>query len=122
MRIYEGRPAQVVGRLEKEMKVYDLLDELGIPYVRTDHEAVVTIEACREVDEALHIEICKNLFLCNRQKTNYYLLVMPGGKKSADKGAFAPDSLIQAFLCVRAGYGEIFECDAWVRHYHGADL
>ena len=63
MRIYEGRPAQAVGRLEKEMKVYDLLDELGIPYVRTDHEAVMTIEACREVDEALHIEICKNLFL-----------------------------------------------------------
>ena len=85
MRIYEGRPAQAVGRLEKEMKVYDLLDELGIPYVRTDHEAVMTIEACREVDEALHIEICKNLFLCNRQKTNYYLLVMPGGKNLQTK-------------------------------------
>lgn len=85
MQIYEGRPAQAAGRLEKEMKVYDLLDGLGIPYVRTDHEAVMTIGACREVDEALHIEICKNLFLCNRQKTNYYLLVMPGGKNLQTK-------------------------------------
>ena len=67
------------------MRVYELLDELGISYVRADHEAVMTIEACREVDEALQIEICKNLFLCNRQKTAYYLLVMPGGKNLQTK-------------------------------------
>ena len=80
MKLYQGRPKTAEGREEKEMKVYDLLDSLDIDYVRADHEAVMTIEACKEVDEALEIEICKNLFLCNRQKTAFYLLVLPGGK------------------------------------------
>ena len=62
------------------MKVYDLLDELGMSYERVDHEALQTIEACQKVDETLGISICKNLFLCNRQKTAYYLLLLPGYK------------------------------------------
>lgn len=80
MEIYHGRPKYDDGRLEKELKVYDLLDELGISYERVDHEALQTIEACRKVDETLGISICKNLFLCNRQKTAYYLLLLPGYK------------------------------------------
>lgn len=78
--LQKGRPADTEGRQEKEIKVYDLLDSLEIPYMRTDHEAVATIEDCQKVDEVLGITICKNLFLCNRQKTEYYLLVMPGNK------------------------------------------
>lgn len=80
MEIYHGRPKYDEGRLEKELGVYDLLDELGISYERVDHEALQTIEACRKVDETLGISICKNLFLCNRQKTAYYLLLLPGYK------------------------------------------
>lgn len=80
MELYEGRPAHTGGRKEKEIQVYDLLDSLGILYYRTDHEAAFTIEACLDVDKILGLEICKNLFLCNRQKTAYYLLVMPGRK------------------------------------------
>lgn len=80
MKIYEGRPDHNEGRLEKELAVYDLLDELEIAYERVDHEALQTIEACREVDETLGISICKNLFLCNRQRTSYYLLLLPGHK------------------------------------------
>lgn len=80
MEIYHGRPKYDEGRLEKELEVYDLLDELGISYERVDHEALQTIEACRKVDEILGISICKNLFLCNRQKTAYYLLLLPGYK------------------------------------------
>lgn len=80
MEIYHGRPKHDEGRLEKELEVYDLLDELGISYERVDHEALQTIEACRKVDETLGISICKNLFLCNRQKTAYYLLLLPGYK------------------------------------------
>lgn len=80
MEIYHGRPKYDDGRLEKELKVYDLLDELGISYERVDHEALQTIEACQKVDETLGISICKNLFLCNRQKTAYYLLLLPGYK------------------------------------------
>lgn len=80
MELYHGRPADTNGRMEKEIKVYDLLDSIGVPFVRVDHEAVMTIEACKGIDEALGITINKNLFLCNRQKTAYYLLLLPGGK------------------------------------------
>lgn len=80
MEIYHGRPKHDEGRLEKELKVYDLLEKLGISYERVDHEALQTIEACQKVDEALGISICKNLFLCNRQRTAYYLLLLPGYK------------------------------------------
>ena len=79
--LYRGRPADGSGRLDKEMRVYDLLDRLAIPYERVDHSAVPTIEACHEVDLLLDIDICKNLFLCNTQKTAFYLLMMPGWKK-----------------------------------------
>ena len=80
MKLYNGRPEDISGRKEKQIKVYDILDSLNIPYIRADHEAVMTMEACEEIDKALGMEICKNLFLCNRKKTAYYLLLMPGNK------------------------------------------
>lgn len=80
-----GRPESMEGRLEKEVRVYDFLDELGVSYERIDHEATMTMEACMEVDHALEATICKNLFLCNRQETNFYLLLMPGDKKFKTK-------------------------------------
>lgn len=79
--LYEGRPADTSGREEKEIRTYDLLDSLQVPYVRVDHDALPTIEACREADQLLGTEICKNLFLRNAQKTDFYLLLMPGNKK-----------------------------------------
>lgn len=80
MELMKGRPAGCTGRLEREMAVYDLLDKLGIEYVRVDHEEANTMEDCEEIDRALGTAMCKNLFLCNRQKTNFYLLMMPGDK------------------------------------------
>ena len=80
MELYKGRPEDVSGREEREVRVYDLLDKLGIEYIRTDHERTDTMEACNAVDVVLDVLICKNLFLCNRQKTNFYLLMMPGDK------------------------------------------
>lgn len=78
--LFEGRPENFDGREEKEIRVYDFLDALGISYQRVDHERTDTMEACKGVDEVLDIFICKNLFLCNRQKTQFYLLIMPGDK------------------------------------------
>lgn len=78
--IYTGKPQNTEGRLEKEIAVYDFLDSLGIEYKRADHEALMTMEACEAVDQLLGARICKNLFLCNRQKTDFYLLLMPGEK------------------------------------------
>jgi len=77
--VYKGRPSDK--RIEKEEKAYDLLEKCGIEFERVDHDAANTIEECLEVDQLLEMEICKNLFLCNSSKTNYYLLLMPGSKK-----------------------------------------
>lgn len=80
MELVKGRPANNEGRMDKEIRVYDLLDTLGIEYLRVDHEAAYTMEACQEIDRLLDCMICKNLFLCNRQKTAFYLLLIPDGK------------------------------------------
>lgn len=80
MELYHGRPQDTAGRPDKEIRVYDLLDALAIEYDRTDHEAAMTMEDCNEIDRILDVIICKNLFLCNRQKTKFYLLMMPGDK------------------------------------------
>ena len=78
--LHNGRPETCAGRLDKEIRCYDFLDELGVPYQRIDHEAAMTMEACAAVDEALQATICKNLLLCNRQCTDFYLLLIPGDK------------------------------------------
>ena len=80
MIIYNGRPENTEGRLEKEIRSYDFLDALGINYTRVDHEAAMSMEACREIDTKIGTTICKNLFLCNRQQTEFYLLMMPAHK------------------------------------------
>lgn len=85
MQLYHGRPENTEGRLEREVRTYDFLDKRGIEYARTDHEPANTMEACNDIDAILGVLICKNLFLCNRQKTNYYLLMMPGDKKFKTK-------------------------------------
>ena len=76
--VYNGRPADK--RIPKEERCYDLLDSLGISFTRVDHEHADTIEACQEIEKLLGCEICKNLFLTNRQMTEVWLLLMPGEK------------------------------------------
>ena len=82
MELYHGSPTDMTGREDKEIRTYRLLDDLGIGFDRTDHpeEPATTMEVCARVDAVLGVNICKNLFLCNRQKTDFYLLVMPGDK------------------------------------------
>lgn len=82
MELYHGSPADLSGRNDREIRVYELLDSLGIDFDRTDHPdtPATTMEVCAAVDAVLNVRICKNLFLCNRQKTKFYLVVMPGDK------------------------------------------
>ena len=80
MKMCKGRPDTDDGREEKELRVYDMLDSLGVEYWRVDHEPAFTMEVCEEIDKALGAMICKNLFLCNRQRTAFYLLMIPGNK------------------------------------------
>ncbi len=113
MELLNGRPADCGGRLPKEIRCYDLLDSLGIEYARVDHPAADTMEACAAVDEALEATICKNLLLCNRQCTAFYMLMMPGGKvfKTKDLSAqigssrlsFAGAEYMQQFLDITPG-------------------
>ena len=80
LKLERGRPSDVTGRLDKEIRSYDLLDGLGVEYYRVDHESTATMEACEEIDGILGAPTCKNLLLCNRQQTAFYLLMMPGDK------------------------------------------
>ena len=80
MELLQGRPADWAERLPKEIRVYDLLDSLNIDYQYIDHEAAMTMEACAAVDAAMGTAMCKNLLLCNRQKTAFYILLLPGDK------------------------------------------
>ena len=83
--VYNGKPNNLEGREQKEISSYELLDELNIDYISADHESAMTMEACQEIDKALDTNICKNLFLCNRQETQFYLLLIPDGKKFKTK-------------------------------------
>ena len=65
---------------ERARKAFALLDALGVPYRRVEHEAAETMEVCAAISDALGARICKNLFLCNRQQTAFYLLAMPEDK------------------------------------------
>lgn len=110
--LYSTRPTDD-NRLPKEMAVYELLERLAISYQRLDHEVTPSIESCREVDQILGIDICKNLFLCNQQKTQFYLLLMPGTKKFVTKEvsrqigsarlSFAKENFMKEFLHITPG-------------------
>lgn len=78
--LFKGRPDSADGRLAKELRCYDLLDSLSVEYYRVDHEPADNMATCEAIDEALGALICKNLFLCNRQQTEFYLLMMPANK------------------------------------------
>ena len=100
-------------RQEREERTYRLLEQLKIPYIRIDHAPAMTMEDCTEVDQALGVHMCKNLFLCSRQKTAFYLLLIPGEKKfrakalSAELGcsrlSFADETHMEALLDIHPG-------------------
>lgn len=113
LELFSGRPITNDGRLDKEIRTYDLLDSLNIDYKRVDHEAAMTMEVCNDIDIALQATICKNLFLCNRQETDFYLLMMPGDKKFKTKDlskelgvarlSFASEAYMEEFLDITPG-------------------
>lgn len=114
LKLVSGRPKNNDNRLEKEIRTYDLLDSLGIEYERVDHEEANTMEACAEIDKVLApAVICKNLFLCNTQKTKFYLLMIREDKKFKTKDiskqinsarlSFAPAEYMEEYLDITPG-------------------
>jgi len=113
MELQKGRPADCTGRLEKEIRCYDLLDSLGIQYQRVDHAPAMTMEACAEADALMGGMICKNLLLCNRQCTSFYLLLLPGDihfktsilskEIGSSRLSFADGSYMERYLDITPG-------------------
>ncbi len=113
MNLQEGRPMDCAGRLDKEIRCYDFLDQLGVAYQRIDHEPAMTMEVCAAIDEVLDATICKNLLLCNRQCTSFYLLMIPGNKHfkttelshqiGSSRLSFAAPEYMEAFLDITPG-------------------
>ena len=113
MELLHGKPTDMTGKLKREIRVYDLLEKLNIDYYRTDHEEANTMEACNAIDEVLGVTICKNLFLCNRQKTQFYLLMMPADKPFKTKDlskqinsarlSFAGEESMEEYLDIKPG-------------------
>lgn len=115
-KLYSGRPEKG-SRIEIEERSYDLLDSLGISFSRVDHDSAASMKDLDETDRILGCTIAKNLFLANRQQTDFYLLVMPGGKPfktkylSAQLGcsrlSFASEEQLQALLGVKSGSASV---------------
>jgi len=113
MQVYEGRPENCEGRSEREIRTYDMLDSLGIKFLRTDHNRARSMDELHSVDLTLDVMICKNLFLCNRQQTNFYLLMMPAAKAFKTKDlspqlgvsrlSFAKEEFMEEFLDLHPG-------------------
>ena len=113
MELIHGRPETNDGRLPKEIRVYDFLDDLNIDYYRVDHAPAMTMEVCAAIDEALEATICKNLLLCNRQGTAFYLLMLPGNKVfktsvlskqiGSSRLSFASSEAMEEFLDITPG-------------------
>ena len=118
LELKSGRPDTNENRMDKEIRVYDLLDSLGILYERVDHEAANTMEACIEIDKVLEpAVICKNLFLCNAQKTKFYLLMIREDKKfktkeishqiNSSRLSFAPPEFMEQYLDITPGFPKL---------------
>ncbi len=121
---------------EKENICYDALEELSIPYERVSHEHISTMEGLFEVNEALGVNICKNLFLCNAQKTDFYLVLMPGEKPfktkllspqlNCSRLSFAPAEFMEELINCSPGsasvLGLLFDKEIKVRLVIDKDL
>jgi Ala-tRNA(Pro) deacylase len=115
MELLHGSPADKSGRSDREIRTYAFLDSLGIQFERTDHpdQPATSMEVCEKVDAVLNVHICKNLFLCNRQKTKFYLLIMPGdkafktkelsGQMGISRLSFAEEQYMEKFLDIHPG-------------------
>ncbi len=115
MELFHGSPADMTGRSDREIRAYEFLDRLGISFDRTDHpdEPATSMEVCAKVDAVLNVRICKNLFLCNRAKTKFYLLIMPGdkvfktrelsGQYGLTRLSFADEEHMERFLDLHPG-------------------
>lgn len=98
---------------EREKIVYEMFDKLGIVYKKYEHKAVYTIEEAKELNIDMPGRHCKNIFICDRKKRSFFLIILPEDKKLdfriienklSYKGLrFAPEEMLHKYLGVEAG-------------------
>lgn len=118
-KIEKGIPSDMNDRVKEEQKVYHLLSELGISFLRADHDALFSRDGYEEISKAIGAKVCKNLFLANRQQTEFYLLRMPGDKKFKTKElsnqihsarlSFGNQEALEKYLHAEKGYCSILD-------------
>ena len=94
------------------------LKELDISFERVDTDEAITMEDCIEIDNKLDMNMVKTLFLCNRQKTDFYLFITTGNKKFDSKKfsqemeiarvSFAPIELFEEMLGTKIGAATVY--------------
>ena len=99
--------------LEREQQVYDALSALRIPFTSIQHHAARTMDDCKSIVSEPGVAYCKNLFLCNRQKTQFYLLLILPDKVfhtasvsrqlGVSRLSFAPEDLLPVYLGLYPG-------------------
>lgn len=114
--IMEKAPDSYNSPLQK--MTYESLAKLQIPFKRVDTDEAISMEDCTCINEKLTMKMVKTLFLCNRQKTSFYLLVTTADKpfKSNDfstalgisRVSFAPAELMESILGVKIGAATVF--------------
>lgn len=62
-------------------KVVDQLNELGIPFQMVEHEPALTTEQADRFIEGIEGVRTKMLFLTNKKKRNFYLVIMDDAKR-----------------------------------------
>jgi hypothetical protein len=112
-RPYRGKPKDLDKRQEKERKCYEFLEKIGIDYEVVDHEEALDMDKCLEIETVLGVKICKNIMLCNRQETRFFIFMMPGDKKYVTKDvskkigmsrlSFAKEEHLKDYLNVTPG-------------------
>lgn len=101
-----------------QKKVYETLEKLQIPFERVDTDEAITMEDCVAIDEKLDMNMVKTLFLCNRQKTEFYLFITVGSKPFRSKDfsnalevarvSFAPAEMMEIMLGTKIGAATVF--------------
>ena len=110
--------APITYKTALQKKVYDVLKELGINYERVETDVAISMEDCLLINEKLNMKMVKTLFLCNRQKTNFYLFITTAEKSFNSKElsnalkiprlSFAPAELMEKMLGTKIGAATIF--------------
>lgn len=114
--IMEEAPAIYKSPLQK--MAYESLAKLRISFERVETDETITMEDCIQINEKLDMKMVKTLFLCNRQKTIFYLFVTTAdkpfnSKKFSDelgtpRVSFAPAELMENILGVKIGAATVF--------------